>query len=257
MTNNWKLKTTEDLELATARFTRALQHAADLATPKRPPPKPDTGFPSEIKRLVALKRKAKATWQRTHAPTDRRHYNQTSRTLKTARFKWKNDTLRTYISQLNPSDHSLWNSIKKRTKPTPHKPPLLNNFTPQSPWAKIDEEKANLFAHYLTEVYTPHDDSPNPDIEAQLQHLNMAREKLPAFTIKELLPVVKRLRPHKAPGLDNITAKMIQELPSSGHTVLLHILNATLRFEYWPSTYKLARVIMIPKPDKNPTDITS
>jgi len=85
----------------------------------------------------------------------------------------------------------------------------------------------------------------------------MARKKLPAFTIKELLAVVKRLRPHKAPGLDNITAKMIQELPPSGHTVLLHILNDTLRLEYWPSTYKLAMDIMITKPDKTPTDITS
>ena len=56
---------------------------------------------------------------------------------------------------------------------------------------------------------------------------------------------------------NNITAKMIPELPPSGYTVLLHILNATLRLEYWPSTYKLARVIMIPKPDKTPTDITS
>jgi len=75
--------------------------------------------------------------------------------------------------------------------------------------------------------------------------------------MKELLPVVNRLHPHKAPGLDNITAKMIQELPPSGLTSLLYILNATLRLEHWPTTYKLARVIMIPKPAKPPTDITS
>ena len=62
----------------------------------------------------------------------------------------------------------------------------------------------------------------------------------------------KRLHPQKAPGLDNITAKMIQELPPSGLTVLLYILNATLRLEHWPTTYKLARVIMVPKPAKPP-----
>ena len=75
--------------------------------------------------------------------------------------------------------------------------------------------------------------------------------------MKELLPVVKHLHPHKAPGLDNITAKMIQELPPSGLKVLLYILNATLCLEHWPTTFKLARVIMVPKPAKPPTDITS
>ena len=215
------------------------------------------GIPSTIKRLVALKRKAKATWQRTHAPTDRRLYNQASRTLKTTLYKMRNDTFTTYVSQLNPSDHSFWNSIKKRTKPTPHKPPIRNNSTPPSPWAKTDEEKADLFARHLTEVFTPHDDTPDRDVETQILHLNTAREKLPAFTMKELLPVVKRLHPHKAPGLDNITAKMIQELPPSGLTILLYILNATLRLEHWPTTYKLARVIMVPKPAKPPTDFTS
>ena len=156
-----------------------------------------------------------ATWQRTHAPTDRRLYNQASRTLKTALYKMRNDTFTTYVSQLNPSDQSLWNSIKKRTKPTPHKLPIRNNSTPPSPWAKTDEEKADLFARHLTEVFTPHDDTPDRDVETQILHLNTAHEKLPAFTMKELLPVVKRLHPHKAPGLDNITAKMIQELPPS------------------------------------------
>jgi len=137
MTDNWELKISDDLELATARFIRILQQAADLATPKRPPPKPATGIHSTIKRLVAFKRKTKATWQRKHTPTYIRLYNQASRTLKTALYKMRNDTLTTYVSQLNPSDHSLWNPIKKRTKPTPHKPPIGNNSTPPSPWAKL------------------------------------------------------------------------------------------------------------------------
>ena len=133
MTDNWKLKTYDDLELATARFTRILQQAADLATRKRPPPKPATEIPSTIKRLVAIKRKAKATWQKMHAPSDRRLYNHASRTLKTALYKVRNDTFATYVSQLNPSDQSLWNSIKTRTKTTQPKPPMRNNSTPPSP----------------------------------------------------------------------------------------------------------------------------
>jgi hypothetical protein len=50
---------------------------------------------------------------------------------------------------------------------------------------------------------------------------------------------------------------MIQELPPSGHKTLLQLYNAILRLEYWPTKFKLARVIMIPKPGKQPTDVTS
>ena len=85
----------------------------------------------------------------------------------------------------------------------------------------------------------------------------MAHKKLSTFTMKELMPVIKHLHPHKAPGLDNITAKMIRELPPSGLTTLRYILNATLRMEYWPKNYKIARVIMVPKPAKYPTDVPS
>ena len=64
MNCDWKLKTCEDLDIATARFTHILQQAAELATPKSKSHAPINNIPSTIKRLVALKRKAKATWQK-------------------------------------------------------------------------------------------------------------------------------------------------------------------------------------------------
>ena len=63
--------------------------------------------------------------------------------------------------------------------------------------------------------------------------------------------------PRKAPGPDLITARMLQELPSSGLRTLLHILNGTLRLEYWPTLFKQAKVMMILKPGKPPTEVTS
>jgi hypothetical protein len=38
---------------------------------------------------------------------------------------------------------------------------------------------------------------------------------------------------------------------------LLQLYNAILRLEYWPMEFKTARVIMIRKPGKRPTDVTS
>ena len=47
---------------------------------------------------------------------------------------------------------------------------------------------------------------------------------------------------------------MLKELPQKGLLNLQYILNAIIRLEYWP---KQAQIIMIPKPGKNPIDVTS
>ena len=48
----------------------------------------------------------------------------------------------------------------------------------------------------------------------------------------------------------------LQELPQKGLLNLQYILNAIIRLEYWPKSLKKAQIIMIPKPGKNPTDVT-
>jgi hypothetical protein len=88
---DWKLKTCEDLERTITRFIHILQKAAELATPKCKPYPPINNIPSTIKHLVALKRKAKATWQKTHAPNDRRNYNNANNKLRTALYKLCNN----------------------------------------------------------------------------------------------------------------------------------------------------------------------
>jgi hypothetical protein len=136
-------------------------------------------------------------------------------------------------------------------------PPIRKTSTPPSRWAKSDEEKAAKFGRHLSEVFTPHDTTLDPQVENKLATFNKPQEKLTEFTIMELNRVIKRLHPHKAPGPDNITAQMIEELPTPGLKILLYILNATLRLEYWATTFKLAKIIMVLKPFKPPTDVAS
>jgi hypothetical protein len=71
-------------------------------------------------------------------------------------------------------------------------------------------------------------------------------EHLPAFSLQKLKQAIKMLNPRKAPGMDLITAQMLQELPHEGLINLLHIFNAILRSSYWPMTLKKAQIIMIP-----------
>ena len=159
-----KLKTCEDIETATDNSISTLQQAAHLATPTRTPQPTSTTLPLDIKRMVANKRTARAKWQKTHAPDDRRLYNIASNKLKTALRNLRNDSFANYVSTLRRDDNSIWKPIKL-TKKTPNTtPPVRKNTIPPGPWAKSDSEKVELFANHLTEVFTPHDNSPDPDV---------------------------------------------------------------------------------------------
>jgi hypothetical protein len=250
----WKLKTQADIDTAVTKFTNILKQAVQLATPTTHPSRPSTNLPTKIKCLVAQKRKARATWQKPHAPEDRRIFNNATNKLKTALHTLRNENFKTYVSTLSNSDHSIWKPIKSRRKPCLQTPPIRINTTPPGPWAKSDEDKVTLFASHLAWVYTPNSD---PEVESTLANHTKFLAKTRPLTASDLNQVTKKLFLTKAPGPDQITVQMIQELPPGGQKTLLKLYNAMLRLEYWPMEYKTARVIMIPKPGKQPKDVTS
>jgi len=50
---------------------------------------------------------------------------------------------------------------------------------------------------------------------------------------------------------------MSKELPKEVLVNLMYIFSAILRLDYWPNPLKIAQIIMIPKPGKNPIDVSS
>lgn len=71
------------------------------------------------------------------------------------------------------------------------------------------------------------------------------------ITIDELVEAAGTLRPFKAPGNDGIMNIMLKNLPPTGMEFLCNVFNACIRFNYWPQTFKEARVIPIPKAGKD------
>jgi hypothetical protein len=50
---------------------------------------------------------------------------------------------------------------------------------------------------------------------------------------------------------------MLQELPKNGIVMLTYIFNAVLRLHLWPKHLKVAKIILVLKPGKNPNHVTS
>jgi hypothetical protein len=99
-------------------------------------------------------------------------------------------------------------------------------------------------------MFTPHDNTLDPEVERELETHTQHSENLQTFTLSELKQAIKHLSPLKAPGSDLITAHMIREMPPEGLKNLLYTFNAITRLEYWPVPLKHAKIIMIPKPVK-------
>lgn len=78
------------------------------------------------------------------------------------------------------------------------------------------------------------------------------------ISIKEVYNIIKKdLNAKKAPGYDLITGKVLKQLPEKALRLLTIIYNAVLRLNHYPTQWKVAQIILLPKPGKNLEEVTS
>lgn len=66
----------------------------------------------------------------------------------------------------------------------------------------------------------------------------------------EVAQTIAGLRPFKSPGCDGIINVLLKNLPSEAHEFIAKIFNSCLSCAYWPTSFRVAKVIAIPKPGK-------
>ena len=169
----------------------------------------------------------------------------------------RNASFTDYVSHLKRDDNSIWKPIKNKNRLQTSFPPIRKYTTPPGSWAKSDNKKTDLFANHLLGVFSPHNTDLDQDVERDLATLIQPSERPKAFSIQKLTKEIKLLNPCRARGMDLITAQMLEELPHEGLLNFLYIFNAVLKLDYWPTSLKRAQIIMIPKPGKDPTDVSS
>jgi hypothetical protein len=67
----------------------------------------------------------------------------------------------------------------------------------------------------------------------------------------------KDVNPNKASGYDLIIGRILKEMQRKGIVHLTTIWNAVIRTGYFPVQWKVAQIIMIPKPGKPPEEASS
>jgi hypothetical protein len=119
-------------------------------------------------------------------------------------------------------DYSIWKPIKNKRKPDVASPPIPATTPTAGPWARSDKEKSELFAQHFANIFAPHNDAKDHEIERNLTARMKSHQTLMYTSPKEIKEVIESSGLKKAPGLDQVTPKMLKELPQKGITSNLH-----------------------------------
>lgn len=255
------LKSDEDITNAVEHFDIIVQQAAWATTPPPTASNSDrTHCSLPVRELLSKKRKARKRWQATRHPDDRTAYNKLTAQLKKLLSDDRNQGITEYLQQLDakPStDYSLWKATRSLKRPINHLPPLL---TAKNSWAYSDAEKAEVFKEHLQKVFRPNHDVGSTKIDVVsilLEQTHQLDPPIDKFSKTEIKTEILKLDAKKAPGYDLITATILKELPEEGIKYITQLYNAILQRAFVPPQWKVAKIIMIPKPGKNPADVKS
>lgn len=251
------IQSVQDMDTALTLFYSKFQESVDFASFNRPPVTIQS-IPLDILHLIRRKNAARNRAKRTRHPADRRLANQLIRQVRTALYTFRNEGWQAKLQSLSTEDNSLWRMSKalrnrRQYFPPIHGPDLM---------AYSDEQKAEAFARSLSRQCSI--DLTNADLD----HVELVTDEFteliatapeadapPHDPVKpsEVRELLNKLQVRKCPGPDNVPNRLLKVLPQRPLMALVGIFNAMFRYNRFPSCWKNADVIFIPKPNKNLT----
>lgn len=250
------LKTIEQLETELQNLIANIQLSAWENTPKVEGKTRGINYPIEIREKIKEKRKARRRWQESRTPLSKNVLNRLGKELKNMIIEIKNETFSNYMGNLSydkTSDYSLWKAARSLKRPITQSPPLKKE---DGTWARDSKEKVELFADYLEDTFcAPTRQTAKENLDKMI---NPDKSNIRPATVKEVIREIKtKVKQKKAPGYDLITGKVVKELSKKAIVKLTSIINAAIRLTYVPRQWKVAEIVMIPKPGKPTTEKTS
>lgn len=199
-------------------------------------------------------------WQRTRDTGIKRLVNLLNRSITLRIDELRNMNWNHMLSQIPNANRQLWQTTKFLKNKAKTIPPLKTSdrihVTPI--------EKANVLADSFASFnvnplqmdgpsFTSYIESQAESILQSTIDLNEINYSTPA----ELKLAIKHLKNRKAPGIDTISNLLIKQLPSSALIFINFIFMACMKLCYFPDDWKIAKVIALHKPGKDPSNPSS
>lgn len=249
-------------------ITKCINEATDLAIPtpnkckRQRQIKPSTSTIRLIKEKHRLYRKMKKDENNSLIRAD------FFRSRKLVRNSLANDSANSFrkllssLSAPKMNSQRVWTTInrfhgKRISREIKHELKLNGDI------ARFDEEKVEIFRRYFAKIYERNQDNSKEHLEtdeAVKEMIEKTRPKtkhvFPRITAKELKGVLDNLG-NTAIGHDGIHNKCLKRHSKLLVSHLLALFNSSFALGYVPPAWKLAHIILIHKPDKDPHDPSS
>lgn len=205
----------------------------------------------EIHALIKERNMARRNFQRTNNPYFRLLRNMLSQQIHIFLDRVKISEWNKRLSKLKVQDHSLWNHYKIFTR---KKLPIPLLEDPNNNSLHDDASKANSLADTFQQIHSDSLHAVSFHEGAANQIINKILNSVPkfaysSFSTQSLRNIIKSRPNNKSPGVDKILH--LKNLHKEFLVQLYYILQATLRVNYFPKSWKLAVVIPILKSGKN------
>ncbi|GFS98538.1 probable RNA-directed DNA polymerase from transposon X-element [Trichonephila clavipes] len=209
----------------------------------------------EIKSKIYQRNRLRKFWQRSRCPSIYSEFRTLSREIAKDIKSHSQAQWEKHIEALSPEDNTLWRNSSLLRKPFRSIPPLKGAL---GSTAITPIEKAEVIADSLQEQFEPNHVA-DREVFDQRIHEEVTNflatphvQEIEPTTPTEVLTYVQRIKPKKSPGLDQISNRMLKNLPLKFLLFITFLINQLFKNNYFPDSWKTAVVIPILKPDKNP-----
>lgn len=252
---NPTISTQEELDAEAEIFANTLTAAMKTASQKISQATA-APLPPEIKQLIIEKKRARKKWQQSRNMEYKQRYNHLKNQVHRAVLNNMLDKLDKDIEDANNSNN-IWKITRRLTKP--RKKSRAQPIQGEKGPVYSDQDKAEVLAASFQEQFFPAEEKLElkwhySEVRKTVQDFfrKSVQEKIQFTSPSEIKRICKKLSCRKAPGKDFITNLAIKNLPRKAVTCMVKIFNSSLHLQHYPSIWKHATIITIPKLHKNP-----
>ena len=176
---------------------------------------------------------------------NRRAYNKARNRVKSAINKLKKEFEKSLAKEAKTNPKKIWKYINSKSKIRTGIGDInIDPFDEKSLTTNNDEEKAQIFADYFSDVFTREPQGDIPHLGKKVVKEAMKEMKIEK---KDIVKETQKLKPNKSPGPDGIHPKLIRNLGETIAEPLALIFNKSLELKCIPDQWKQAKICAIYK----------